>query len=230
MNLPTIISASSPSFSPVALRTRANHQAYADAHGYGYVHQEWEDGELSWAKPGLILEILESDPRIPRVIWIDSDAVFTNMDTPIPETSGVTMSCDVNGLCAGVMLLENTVEVRALLYAVSTSGPQLFPENPWSDQMALRFFLAGPPYDRLLKLRHQRAMNSYWPGAYSYPGAEKGHWQEGDWILHLPGLSHERRIEILTSVLDSQTGSLPAGSTESCSSGLNPCDQHPALS
>jgi hypothetical protein len=44
-------------------------------------------------------------------------------------------------------------------------------------------------------------MNSYWPGAYEYPGSEEVHWQQGDMILHLPALDDERRVEILKSIL-----------------------------
>lgn len=148
----------------------------------------------------MLLELMLQNPDVPTVMWIDADAIFTNMGIVIPSRDGVIMACDVNGLNAGVMVMENSEPVRAMLYAAYTSGKALFAGGPWSDQMAIRYFLSGPPYSDLLRVVPQRYMNSYWPGAYVYPGCESAWWKDGDWILHLPGMSYDERMSVLVNL------------------------------
>jgi hypothetical protein len=99
------------------------------------------------------------------------------------------------------MFIANSLLTRQFFFALSGYGRQLVANLINPEQSAIRWLTLHPPYDRLLDIRAQRTMNSYWPGAYDYPGAEEAHWQKKDFILHLPALENERRLEILKQVL-----------------------------
>src|SRR5690606_22387660 len=106
-----------------------------------------------WPKPRLIKQILEENPDLAWVLWIDADAVFTSK-WPLADIlnawgcgSSIILSSDINGMNCGVMMLENNPIVHSLLYAVNTTGYEMCNDSEvCSDQLAFRFFLSSLAY------------------------------------------------------------------------------------
>ena len=57
-------------------------------------------------------------------------------------------------------------------------------------------FGGQPPYDKMITYVEQNFMNSYLNDIYGFPSYMQGNYKEGDWIVHLPGQSLERRCQI----------------------------------
>lgn len=208
-----ILSGSTRNWLPATI-SRPNHEAYAAKHGYRYQHETFTEGG-SWTKPRAIAKAME-DYSFPWVFWIDADAIITNMEKYFFHEDidpGITMGTDINGPNAGVMMLQNTPMVRQLLWAVNHTGPWAFPEpttqgrnmgvpNHWQDQSAFRFFALLPPYRELFKFAEQRVMNSYLNELYDDGRPkEMGQWQPGDFVLHLPGIDDQKRVEAMRRTL-----------------------------
>ena len=62
-------------------------------------------------------------------------------------------------------------------------------------------------YTNSVKIVEQRYMNSYIQAPYDYCDVrtdifgKNAEWQEGDWILHMPGLHKPVRIQVVTEIL-----------------------------
>ena len=195
---PAVITCYSDNMAEVAALTVPTHAKFAETWSMHHEARTVPQEDCLWAKVAMIGEYLE---RGHSVCWLDTDAAVTNPDKKPPKTAGVSLTCDVHGPNVGIMFINNTLLTRQFFYALSGYGRQLAAGFINPEQTAIRWLTMHPPYDRLLEFRPQRTMNSYWPGAYQYPGAEEAHWQQGDMILHLPALADERRVEILKSIL-----------------------------
>jgi hypothetical protein len=188
----------------VADLTIPTHMRLAEALGAEYVARPVEKETCAWDKITMVGEALETHDQ---VMWIDADAAVTSTELrgrawlTTPPSPAVLFTSDINGLNAGVFMATAGLQTREFFWTVGHYGKKIFDGQPDCDQQALRHFSLEPRYAGLVQYLPQTEMNSYWPGAYDYPGAELAHWKPGHLILHLPGLSDERRIEILRSAL-----------------------------
>lgn len=210
-----VLSCYTPSMQPVAELTIPTHKALAEHIGADHRAVELADApitEIMWAKPELVSDALEEGYN---VWWIDADAAVTNVEA-VPtvgqiygwEADGaIEATCDINGLNAGVFFVRNCWRTEQFFYACKTHGRTLFEGVNTGEQMAMCHFASRPPYENIIAYcDRQRTMNSYWPKAYTYPGCEAAWWERGDFILHLPGLTNSKRVEILREVLTSERG------------------------
>ncbi|MEI6870649.1 MAG: hypothetical protein WCL08_00065 [Verrucomicrobiota bacterium] len=200
-----VISVTTPNFHPVSDITTPTHFAFAKRHGYHYECMETTTENCMWDKVDLIRHYL--NVGYDRVLWIDADAAVTNvaciLDYIVPQTAdaGVYLTEDINGINSGVMLIVNHPLVQQFMHAVCTHGKTLFGTDPTPEQQAIRHFSQENRYKNVVKFVTQTMMNSYFPNSYDYPGAEEAWWQESDFILHLPGITNDVRIEILNKTL-----------------------------
>jgi galactosyl transferase GMA12/MNN10 family len=108
----------------------------------------------------------------------------------------VDVAHDRLGLNNGVFLLRNCLMGREFLRGVlDRRGKDIH------DQQAMQNVMATMP-ELKVGLVPQRSMNSYLYEEYpTIKADEAGQWQPGDFILHLPGLGFERRMELLKEYL-----------------------------
>lgn len=155
------------------------------------------------------------------VVWLDADLLITNYDIPLEkflnsrmgtdeedENPGdIILSRDPNGLHATVIMMRRTALTLGFAYACGEAGMRYWMEDDWSDQMAMRMFLATPPYNWLVHYHSIKALCAMYPGIYTnIPERIRKHyeWAPGDFALHLSALSIERRIEIAKKVVEEQ--------------------------
>ncbi|KAF4977917.1 hypothetical protein FZEAL_5622 [Fusarium zealandicum] len=114
-----------------------NHYVYAKIHGYKYYYiditQPYEDRRNSWKKPAILAKILQ---RHKACIFLDSDAIFTNLDLPFewlmnywqlhPKTNSLALAADPNAkgnqdkfekvyLNTGFIVLQNNEKTFEIL-------------------------------------------------------------------------------------------------------------------
>ncbi len=187
-----------------------NHADYAIRHGY--MLQEFRlnpnEGQL-WT----LYQMFANNTGIRRAFWIDSEAVFTNLEFLLTEhlpIGKIVMACDIFGPSADCLWLENCPEVVRLLWAASRVETWIFEGHhpgtiPCREQMALRYLSLHPPYQELFTYVEQRVMKSYLLNeCYSddRPKDDFGQWQAGDFILHLGGLIPALKVSTLESILN----------------------------
>jgi hypothetical protein len=103
-------------------------------------------------------------------------------------------SYDAIGLNNGVLFFRNTDWTKNLLKTWASSSPS-YEGHPSPEQSALAHLLYREPKDKWISAP-QKAFNSYLYELYPNLSCPEGQYSSGDFILHLPGVSNDVRVEI----------------------------------
>ncbi|PWU06879.1 MAG: hypothetical protein C5B47_06935 [Verrucomicrobia bacterium] len=196
-------------FDEVTQITFRNHAEYALKHGYLLQELRFNPKQPQ-NKLSMLYQMLQN-LEIHRAFWIDSNAIFTNPKLRLTEylpAGKVVMSYDIFGPSTDCLWLENTPEVRRLLWAASCVSVLLFREESTEiypiDRRGLRYVSLHPPYHQLFTYVEQTVMRSQLNEYYSdgRPDDGFGQWQPGDFILHVGGLHSTMKVSILQDMLN----------------------------
>lgn len=172
---------------------------YCDRWGYEFqVRQNpvYPNG-IIW---GRINDFMAYDGSAEWMVHLDADVLITNLKSKLemviedfahtPFKPIIITGEDHNGINDGFLACKNPSR--------STLNALWEPKKYDCFQTALTANVRG--LVGVWAPVHQRLVNSYHPG--EYPGQDpKGQWEHGDFILHLPGRSNERRVELLNEYL-----------------------------
>jgi len=137
------------------------------------------------------------------LIHVDADVLITNLNvslvmllrialSPDPTGASIIVGSDHNGINDGMLFINNWN--RRAAQHVMASSLDCF-------QTALAEDMKTDKYIKsCVRAPVQRLFNSYAPGEYPEQDVS-GQWQEGDFALHLPGRTNERRVELITNHL-----------------------------
>lgn len=131
-------------------------------------------------------------------IWVlDCDTLITNHSIPFTQLvdyeHDIFITQDVNGINAGSWIIRNTPEslkfVETIIDNFDAPHEQIL-MNRYLDMVKVKY------------LPHP-SINSYKYELYDYgeKSHSEGQWEPGDLLLHLPGLSLEKRIEIFKGMI-----------------------------
>lgn len=131
-------------------------------------------------------------------LWfMGADTLITNMQTDIrtlcnPQKDFI-IGVDVNGINNDSVLIQNTKAAKDFLKRV------ICRRDLPTDQHAMHFEMnAGGCRASLV---NQRVFNSFKYDEYNYGEYPKGNWQDGDFVIHFPGMSNERRTKLMAEYL-----------------------------
>jgi hypothetical protein len=149
--------------------------------------------------PGNDIEIsVQPEYSGPQTFQIKSKYANQDFDIrPYIEKHELILTHDINGINAGTYIAKSTNLVKQFFHAVKSHGPLFFNHHPWKDQEAMRYFLQTYPYHEIATWMPQNFMNSNIHEIYNYPSYVAGNYKEGDWIVHMSGMSHENRMRVL---------------------------------
>lgn len=187
-----MLSVWTPDYSGLASIVLPNREEYCRAHGYE-LHTFEADKPTDCS--GYWLPFIALDGLLPHfnvIAVLDIDMVITNRDVsllPFVRTPVVAGS-DIHGFNSGFTVWRP--EAMPMLKRVLASRKH-FDGYPSPDQVALAHMLICEPGK--VSIRQQRECNSYLYAEYGlvYPTGEH---QPGDFVIHFPGLSMARRIEL----------------------------------
>jgi hypothetical protein len=138
------------------------------------------------------------------LVWsIDCDTLITNnkirIDAFINECHDFYICKDVNGINAGSFIVVNTAWGNQFLDKLIS-----FKGLPGMDceQNAIEKYMEGKHNGKIRILPHP-SINSYLYENYpEFKGIthKQGQWQEGDLLLHLPGISMGKRLTIIDEI------------------------------
>lgn len=217
-----------PHWQDLAAITCATHKKYADLHSYDYaidvsnvqakVRTPWVDDpkrkETIYAplrtmiKFPLLAHYLDKEAcrkDYEYVVWLDADVLITRFNLPLTiwinaHSSPLVLAYDVNGLHPTVIMVRNCVETRGLVWACDNAGRTMWMNHDWSDIMALRFYLATPPYEYTAQYYSAKELCAMPPGVYPIPPDVRAEyeWTPESFSLHLSALDLKTRVAIAT--------------------------------
>ena len=190
----------SKEYAEIAALTLPNMAEYADRHGYNWEVMYLENGEKwPYKKHEMIAALFNYGFD---VIWYrDIDAIITNINTPITsfidDAHSLFLTKDFNEINGGSLVIKNTMRGKLL------NGEILYhKDNFENEQNCINHLMGYPYFSEDTKLLPHPSINSYDYSLYkecsSHVGKpELGDWEEGHLLLHVPGLSLDKRLEVL---------------------------------
>jgi ADP-heptose:LPS heptosyltransferase len=193
----TLVTLYNSPFYDLATITAARMRQYAQIHGYRFVeHRSLLDQSRhpAWNKIMAVRNAMSSS-RSHWILWVDADAVIMNYEHRIEdliyEGCDLIFGSDFNGLNSAVFLARNCEWCRQFFDTVYSLGDINYdPDHygPKWEQNTIKHLLNN--FSGLkdhVALHPENRMNAL-PDTY----------KDGDFILHLGGLSIEERLEALT--------------------------------
>lgn len=214
MNL-ALVTLNDETYEPLAKITfHGNKHQYCLRHGYQAVQKNsgwtFPKKAIGFEKAKLLLELFEENPHLDWAHFSGCDTLITNFDKKIEDivddSYHMIVCFDGNGMNVDSFLLKNSRVGKGLMSWV-LSMYERYKDHFWYEQQALIDFFFNAPLARdIIKALPQRVMNSYiydlYPEWRERPQVDHtgndGNWKPGDFILHLPGVSLDDRIKIMT--------------------------------
>jgi hypothetical protein len=181
--------------------TFPNKQAYAEKYGYDVkddIIQTWHNA-IGFDKIQFCSDILSN---YEWVWWTPTDGLLTNFNIDIATIADnnyhFIIASDCNGLNADSFLIRNSQEGHDYFKFIM-SVKHIYKNHVWLEQSAM--INTYDQWKNIIKIVPQRVLNSY---DYSlYPQHQpidklgtNGHWQSGDLVIHWPGTSLSKRLEL----------------------------------
>ncbi len=186
---------------------------------------------FGYEKIGAILKIFE-EKDYDWIYWCGSDTMITNynikLEDLIDDNYHFIIANDLWGINADSILVKNSSESKEFLREVyntffqyvnkdgtNIDTGQRLPDGgarSWAEQGAIMDL--KDKYQSIIKEVPQKTMNSYMYHLYPSPWHQKGldcngnsgTWSQGDFLLHLPGMSNQMRINIVINLLNEVIG------------------------
>lgn len=187
-----------------------NKVPYCDRHGYELAVKTdgWSD-VVYFDKIQYLIDILENNPEVKWVWWLDCDALITNftkrIEDYVDDNYHIIMSTDVNGMNCGSFFVKNSLDGIAWLKMI-LDHKQRYLIKKWDNPEQTPMIMTYIKWRDKIKLVPQKEINSY-NYALLYPTLDNhdmlgvvGEWAPGDWVLHWPGIPNQSRIQIAAQV------------------------------
>ena len=176
---------------------------YCRKHGYSWNIQCISEPYDAFEKITSITKMFESG-EADVVVSLDCDSLITNhsikIESFLDDVNKAYFCNDYNGLNAGIFIIKKSDwSGMFLFYCLNLKGVP----NMDSEQDAINHFVKYCPIKSKIKILPHPSINSYLYKNYpEIPEQEhkQGEWEKGDFILHLPALTIEKRISIFNDI------------------------------
>lgn len=192
----TLLTASSKEYWPLMAISSINKLEYCLRYGIQLsmaVHADI-DGYGNWGeRESFMLDALDAYDC--DWLWfMGCDTLITNMQTDVrtmcdPQFDFI-IGKDINGINNDSFLLQNTKASKDFIKRV------MYRRDKGTDQCAMNEEMEAEGLR--VALVSQRLFNSFKYDEYRYGPYPDGNWQDGDFVIHFPGLRLARRIELMT--------------------------------
>tara|TARA_Y100000588_G_scaffold24072_2_gene24113 strand:+ start:5137 stop:5817 length:681 start_codon:yes stop_codon:yes gene_type:complete len=210
---------------PYKEATVSNKKSYCEKHNYNFVlfsESLDEDRPAPWGKIKALQKTLD-DVSTHWAVWIDADAFIMNdeikLESIIDDEYDLIIAVDCFTINTGVFLLKNTKNSKHFLKEVYEKNWAI--NHPWWEQAAIIEYI-NEPNSLKVKTITQKDINAYPPIAresvsekqqwtrtrnelffYNKERADKGIYEQGDFILHFAGFnSQEEKMKNINEYID----------------------------
>jgi hypothetical protein len=186
-----------------------NKDKYATHHGYKAFAKmdNFSLEAVHFDKFVHILQVLNDNPDLAWVWWLDNDAMITNynlkIEDVVDDSYDIIMATDIASLNTGSFFVKNSENSRVWLEDMISKRKDYLNDKKWFDQQCV--IDTYVTYKDIIKLVPQRTINSYDYKMYGVNGVDMlgndGQWQRGDWVVHWPGLDNRIRVQLALRIL-----------------------------
>ena len=188
-----------------------NIKQYAEYHNYKFICKDSDfptNYIIYFEKSKLILDAFENS-NIKWAWWIDVDALVTNfnikLEQIIDDDYDIIISTDGAGINCGSFSVKNSERGKAWLDMIYANRfVYRYTSNKWPEQLVMHDTARN--YTDIMKIVTQKTFNSYYYQVYK--GVvnnvietdrleNSGLWAPGDFVIHMPGLPNNLRIQYL---------------------------------
>lgn len=168
---------------------------------------------IGFEKLKMVLDVFEERPHLDWIHWSGTDVLITNynvrLENIVDDDYHIVVCFDGNGMNVDSMLIKNSKVGRGLMRWI-LDNVENYRHHWWYEQQAMiDFYFQDPLGKDIIKALPQRVMNSYiydlYPEWRTKPHIDHtghdGDWQEGDFMLQLPGLPTQQRIDIMKEIM-----------------------------
>lgn len=168
---------------------------------------------IGFEKLKMVLDIFKERPHLDWIHWSGTDVLITNynvrLENIVDDDYHIVVCFDGNGMNVDSMLIKNSKVGRGLMRWI-LDNVETYRHHWWYEQQAMiDFYFQNPLGKDIIKALPQRVMNSYiydlYPEWRTKPHIDHtghdGDWQEGDFMLQLPGLPIQQRIDIMKEIM-----------------------------
>jgi len=179
-----------------------NKVKYAEKHGYLAVAKtdNFSSEQVHFDKFIHLLDVMEKNPEVDWVWWLDNDAMITNfnikLENLVDADYHIIMATDIAALNTGSFIVRNSSQAKEWLNFLLSKKKEYKNDKKWFEQQAVIDFY--PRFQDLFKIVPQQWLNSYDYKMYNVEGIDllglDGQWYPGDFVIHWPGLPNETRV------------------------------------
>lgn len=182
-------------------------EEYAKKHGYQLHHhvEAWDDHKkhYSFTKSQRVFDYMMKTPKYDHIFVFDLDMLPTNLNIEIEDgwrpydDKHITLTSDINGLNSGAYIIRQGDVCRywlstiCALHKVTTSEQHAM----WELEEMYRPVTKYLPHPTINSIPYD-----LYPD-YGKKTIEQGQWEPGQLLMHLPGMSMEKRLETFKNVL-----------------------------
>lgn len=173
---------------------------YCERHGYN-LYAETKDFSLGFgfAKIKMILDLFEQH-KYNWVYWCGADTLIMNqsikLEQIIDENYHFIVAKDCHEINADSFLIKGSDEGISYMKFILDQYEK-YKGDCWQEQRVMIHNQYNEPWRSYSKIVPQRTFNSYLYDLYGRsPQNEAGHFQRGDFLLHLVGLNLEKRLQL----------------------------------
>lgn len=200
-----VCTAHSPNYQEMADVTLPTVERYCKRHGYNLFYDGLRDPREGDAMKITLFKGLYETGQFTGddwFMWIDTDALVMNGGFSVAEMLSLSqvhyvVGYDFNGMNTGVWFARFTSHAHHFLSVAQNVSIAM----GWADQVGLIQTALSPPFNTWVALVPAKAFNAYPYELYGWDHYahknEINNYEPGDFILHLPGIEYERRLELL---------------------------------
>ena len=215
-----VVSMSTKSIDDLASQTDGLKREYCERNGYEFFAIRDEDfvvwttpysSFMDWNKAFYLDKLFAARPDIEWILLSEADATITNMtvrmEDKIDNNYHAIIPVDRLTLNGGNVLIRNSdigrKYIKMMVDKCDSYRDDQSPDGKLKDKWGLQQVMIDTldEWQQYIKIVPQKYMNSYEPQIYDYADVSKdvlgtsGVWEQGDWIIHWPGIRHNVRLE-----------------------------------
>lgn len=185
-----------------------NKVKYAEKHGYiaSAKTADFSPEQVHFDKFVHLLDVMEKNPNVDWVWWLDNDAMITNFDIRVEDLVDadyhVIMPTDIAALNTGSFIVRNSPQAKEWLNFLLSKKQEYKNDKKWFEQQAVIDFY--PKFQELFKIIPQQWLNSYDYRMYNVEGidllGQDGQWYPGDFVIHWPGMANDARVQLANQI------------------------------
>lgn len=180
-------------------------ERYCAKHGYGFVYHPDVDPTMGDAMKIELFHQLYAGGQFTGedvFVWIDTDALIMDSDVLLSSYMGefpsyhIVYGSDPNGLNTGVWFARFTSHADHFLRVAQQSSLAM----GWADQPGILQAWLQPIFRNVVTILPGKGFNSMLYSLYGWDfahGKEINDYEEGDLVLHFPGIEMSERMRLL---------------------------------